>query len=213
MLDNKGNLHLSVNIEKLSGNSQQVKKFGLQPCYNKTIKNSETQFNKKQKIKESETKKMRKTNNYTINREDSTITITREFAKRSGIINSDEYNLLTQFLRDNPGYKVVQRTAAGNKGKNTHKGLTLDNMRKYLATRDNAADALKAFETAQEYYKGYSAYYAKVKAWFLDNYKEDYEKYAPAAAVPAENVGTAANGSPKTSPALLDEENHLNNAA
>lgn len=127
---------------------------------------------------------MKNTNAYTINHEDKTITITKAFAKSSGIINSDEYILFTQFRKDYPDYKIVQRTAKANKEKNTHKGLTLDNMEKYLSTRDNAADALKAFEMAKDYYKGYSAYYAKVKAWFLSNYKEEYENYAPAASIP-----------------------------
>lgn len=128
---------------------------------------------------------MKKTNAYTINHEAKTITITRDFAKRSGIINSDEYKLFVQFRTDYPEYKVLKRTADTNKSKNTYNGLTLEKMEKYLETRSNADEALAAFEAAKAYYKGQSAYYAKIKKWFLDNYKVDFEKYAPAAAIPA----------------------------
>lgn len=129
---------------------------------------------------------MKKTNTYTINHEKKTITITREFAKRSGILNSDEYNLFMQFRKDLPDYTIQKRTADKNTNKNTHKGLSIPFMEKCIAAMDNTA-AKEEFKRVKAFYNGHHAYYSKVKAWFLAKYP-DYDPYAPA---PTEEVPTS----------------------
>jgi hypothetical protein len=118
---------------------------------------------------------MKKTTSYTIKHEDKTITITRDFAKHSGVINSDEYRALTQFRKDYPDYTIKNRTASTNKSKNTHNGLTIAFMERYLADKGNAA-ALDELERVKTLYTGYPAYYSKVKAWFLSKHS-DYAEY------------------------------------
>ena len=143
-----------------------------------------------------------KKNTYTINHAEEKIIMTKEFAKKAGVIDSHEYRLFTQFRKDFPSYGIEERKATKNDNKITHKGLSLENMKKYLATRENAADALNAFELAKDYYKGQSAYYSKMKAWFLSNYKEDYDKYTPAAAV-AESTPTEETATENPAPAPI----------
>jgi len=132
---------------------------------------------------------MKNTNTYTINHEKKTITITREFAKRSGVINSEEYNLFMQFRKDLPDYKILKRTATKNTDKKTHKGLSIPFMEKCLAAMDNAADAKAEFKRVKEFYTGHPAYYSKVRAWFLDKYP-NYDIYAP---TPTQDMEEAAN--------------------
>ena len=123
---------------------------------------------------------MKKTNAYTIDHANNTITITREFAKRSAVIASEEYRVLSQLHKDFPEYTIQPRKANVDKNKKkTHVGLTLDFMKKYLERLNDPA-ALNEFESVKAYYKGHPAYYAKVKAWFLSKY-EDYDEYNPAA--------------------------------
>jgi hypothetical protein len=133
---------------------------------------------------------MKKTTAYAINHEENTITLTRDFAKRSGIINSNEYRVLTQFRKDYPDYKIQKRTAAKNTNKDTHKGLTVEFMGKCLDKVENSAAEKAEFERVKTFYKGNSAYYAKVKAWFLAKYP-DYDPYAPAKPIEADNAQNA----------------------
>lgn len=128
---------------------------------------------------------MKKVNSYIINHEEQSITITKDFAKRSGIINSEEYRILVQFRKDFPEYTIQHRTASSNKNKNTHNGLTVDFMKKYIGVQEHADTALKEFESVEMLYKGHPAYYAKVKAWFLSKYP-NYAEYNPTA--PAQNA-------------------------
>ncbi|MDL2287924.1 hypothetical protein LJC32_00905 [Oscillospiraceae bacterium OttesenSCG-928-F05] len=123
---------------------------------------------------------MKKTTGYTINHETKTITITRDFAKRSGIINSDEYRALTQFRKDYSDYTIKNRTASTNKNKNTHNGLTIPFMRKFIGAQENATATLKEFDSVKSLYEEHPAYYSKVKAWFLSKYP-NYNKSNPAA--------------------------------
>jgi hypothetical protein len=130
---------------------------------------------------------MKKTNDYIINHESKTITITRDFAKRSSVINSNEYRALTQFRKDYPDYTIKNRTATVTNSKTTHSGLTIPFMKKFIEKQDNAAAALKEFESVEKFFKGHPAYYSKVKAWFLSKYPK-YAEFIPAPAPSAENA-------------------------
>ena len=55
----------------------------------------------------------------------------------------------------------------------SYKGLTLDEMEKYITAQDNSDEGLKAFEAIKVYHtpKGKEKpSYPKVKAWFLKTY-------------------------------------------
>lgn len=140
---------------------------------------------------------MKKTNTYIIDHATKTIKITKDFAKRSGIIGSNEYHALVMFRRDFPDYEIRFRTAKVNKEKETYGGLTFEFMEKYLTSLNDPA-ALDGLKRVKEYYKGQPAYYAKVKKWFLSNYK-DYETFNPALATPDKPAESDKPAKPVTS--------------
>lgn len=116
---------------------------------------------------------------YIINHGEQTITITKAFAARAADISTREYRELTKLHKDFPDYSIQNRTATIRADKATYKGLTLDEMEKYIAAQDEAqknnGEGLQAFEAIKTYHtpKGKDKpSYPKVKAWFLKIYPE-----------------------------------------
>ena len=106
---------------------------------------------------------------YSINHEDQTITITKDYAKRSSVPGSKEFRELSKLHAAFPEYTIQRRTATITADKQKHNGLTVDFMEKYVVTFADDA-ALKEFENAKEFYKGEKAFYGKMKSWFLKKY-------------------------------------------
>ena len=110
---------------------------------------------------------------YIINHGEQTITITKAFAARAADVSTKEYRELTKLHKDFPDYTIQNRTAVIRTDKTTYKGLTLDEMEKYITAQDNSGEGLKAFEAIKVYHtpKGKEKpSYPKVKAWFLKTY-------------------------------------------
>ena len=112
---------------------------------------------------------------YSINHEDQTITITKDYAKRSSVPGSKEFRELTKLHAAFPEYTIQRRTATITADKEKHNGLTVDRMADYIKAlvKDEAEQkkALDEFENAKSFYKDTKGYYGKMKAWFLKNYK------------------------------------------
>lgn len=122
-----------------------------------------------------------KKSGYTVDHVQNTITITKAFATRAADITTEEYKTFLQLRADLPGYKILRRTADIKKAKETHKGLSIEYMERCISTITHGdKDALDAFKAVKEYFKGQPAYYAKVKAWFLNKYS-NYTEIDPAA--------------------------------
>lgn len=121
-------------------------------------------------------------NNYKINVSARTITVTKDFANKVGILNSPEYNTFIKLQKELPHFTIVQRTAKVSTAKNTHKGLTIERMEKYIITFEPTDFAIfkkvKAYNTdLKETKDGDVAEivnYGKMKKWFLNKYP-DYE--------------------------------------
>ena len=112
---------------------------------------------------------------YIINHEDQTITITKDYAKRSSVPGSKEFRELSKLHAAFPEYTIQRRTATITADKEKHNGLTVDRMADYIKAlvKDEAEQkkALDEFENAKSFYKDTKGYYGKMKAWFLKNYK------------------------------------------
>lgn len=112
---------------------------------------------------------------YIINHEDQTITITKDYAKRSSVPGSKEFRELTKLHAAFPEYTIQRRTATITADKEKHNGLTVDRMADYIKAlvKDEGEQkkALDEFENAKSFYKDTKGYYGKMKAWFLKNYK------------------------------------------
>lgn len=117
----------------------------------------------------------KKNNGYIINHDDQTITITKDYAKRSSIPGSKEFRELSKLHAAFPEYTIQRRTANITAEKEKHLGLTVDRMETIIKTmvKDEAEQkkALDEFEDAKSFYKDTKGYYGKMKAWFLKNYK------------------------------------------
>jgi len=112
---------------------------------------------------------------YSINHEDQTIIITKDYAKRSSVPGSKEFRELSKLHAAFPEYTIQRRTATITADKEKHNGLTVDRMEDYIKAlvKDEAEQkkALDEFENAKSFYKDTKGYYGKMKAWFLKNYK------------------------------------------
>lgn len=112
---------------------------------------------------------------YIINHEDQTITITKDYAKRSSVPGSKEFRELSKRHAAFPEYTIQRRTATITADKEKHNGLTVDRMADYIKAlvKDEAEQkkALDEFENAKSFYKDTKGYYGKMKAWLLKYYK------------------------------------------
>lgn len=128
-----------------------------------------------------------KKHTYTISHEDKTITLTKDFAKKSSNPATREFKELASLHKNFPDYEIGMRTAHVSKSKDTGKGLTIEQMKRYLAQRPDSEEALEEFERVQAYYgrevedkenpgkKIIKAPYGKMKSWFWGKYKNDYK--------------------------------------
>jgi len=117
---------------------------------------------------------MKNNTNYTINFVEETIEITKKFAKAAQVINSTEYRDLLKLKNDFKDYRVVIREIKKNDSKKVYKGLTIEEMKRFIAM-NNSGDMV-AFEQAITLAKKRQGSYAVIKKWFLNRYKDAYER-------------------------------------
>ena len=115
-----------------------------------------------------------KTNGVSFNHAAKEIIITKAFEKAANKIGSTEYNELVKIRRDFPDYTIRRKEIAKKDNKKSFKGLTVEEMRRFLSTIGEAD--VKLFEKVCEIAEGKQGKYAVIKKWFLNNYKEAYEK-------------------------------------
>ncbi len=110
-----------------------------------------------------------KKNTYTIDHENKTITLTKAYAQRANTPGTKEFRELAALHKHYGDYDILMRTAVITADKNTHNGLTVDQMERHIKTV-YGKEALAEFQKVKEYYKDAKGYYGKVKAWFLKKY-------------------------------------------
>lgn len=104
-----------------------------------------------------------------------TITMDRTFAKLAKNTFSPEYLHLQQVKKDNPTFRVVQKTIKKNSNKETYKGLTYEYMINYIIThepvetRKTVLDEFAELKLISECHSK-SKRYPVIKNWFLDKY-------------------------------------------
>lgn len=117
----------------------------------------------------------KKNNGYIINHDEQTITITKDYAKRSSVPGSKEFRELSKLHAAFPEYTIQRRTAVITADKEKHNGLTVNRMAEYIKAlvkdEEEQKKALEEFESVKAFYKDTKGYYGKMKAWFLKTYK------------------------------------------
>ena len=132
------------------------------------------------------------TNNYKIDFINNTIILNKKFAKEaSRDINSEAYRTIRTLRADYPDFKFVEKTIEKKKGKKTYAKLTFEAMREHIILIDGeGSSVLSKYDYLMDFYKTHAGRYAKIKAWYLEQYKEEY------AAKEEENSNPEENGFP-----------------
>ena len=117
---------------------------------------------------------MKKLSRINFNHATKEIIITKAFETEANVIGSAAYDELVRIRKDFPDYTIRRKEIAKKDNKKSFKGLTVEEMRRFLSTIGEAD--VKLFERVCEIAEGKQGKYAVIKKWFLNNYKEAYEK-------------------------------------
>lgn len=110
--------------------------------------------------------------NFTLDHVNKIIYITKRFENAARIIGSDAYNQLVRLIKDFPNYSVSVIAPKKKQGKVSYKGLTIDEMKRFVATVGN--DEALLFNKVIDIAQNKTSPYAVIKKWFLNKYKEAY---------------------------------------
>ena len=115
-------------------------------------------------------------NNYKIDFANNTIILNKKFAKEaSRDINSEAYRTIHTLRTDYPDFKFVEKAIEKKKGKKTYAKLTFEAMREHIVVREGESSVILAkYDYLMDFYKTHAGRYAKVKAWYLEQYKDEY---------------------------------------
>lgn len=121
--------------------------------------------------------KMKKTNGYKVDFAAKVITITKRFGNAAGVLGTPEFEVMQQLRKEYADYKVQYKTIERNENKQTYKHLTIDEMKRFLSTREDSQFALAQFARVENVVGNKKGKYAIIKKWFLKNYKEEYNAF------------------------------------
>lgn len=112
--------------------------------------------------------------NYTMNFATKTFTMTKDFAEKAMIQNSEESLILQQAQAVCPNLKIAYKTHKST-ARNPRKGLTFAKMEKYIRLYENANELLLEFSTIKAVADIQPNKYEYVYKWFVTqfpNYNE-----------------------------------------
>lgn len=120
------------------------------------------------------------TNALHVDHKAQTIEMTKAFYKEASIFGSKAYKTLNEARRDNPNYDFV---ILRQKAKDSHKGLGLDFMKKYIENNDKDGKVKEVFEKCTTTKKGKLALedgiaFFDLRDWFFVQYPETKDRKA-----------------------------------
>lgn len=114
--------------------------------------------------------------NVTLNHENKTIEITKQFKKAACRFGSEEYKAIKEAVDAHPGYRVVTKTV---KKTDSYKGLTFAFMEKYIKSHDDENKSIMAefnelrAKSEEAIAMGFdSMTYGEIKKWFFETFPE-----------------------------------------
>ena len=116
---------------------------------------------------------MMNNNPYKIDYLKSTIIVSKKFLKAASVCDSKEYNTMIQLRKDFPTFTFEEKQITQKKGKQSYKNLTFEKMREHIIVCQDG-NRLKQFDYLMEFYKTHRNRYAKIKSWYLEQYKDEY---------------------------------------
>lgn len=117
---------------------------------------------------------MKKLSKITFNHVAKEIIITKAFEVEANVIGSPAYDELVRIRKDFPDYTIRRKEIAKKENKKSFKGLTIDEMKRFLTTVGK--EDVELFEKVCKIAEKKQGKYAVIKKWFLNNYQEAYEK-------------------------------------
>lgn len=119
-------------------------------------------------------------NEMIIDKANKTLTVTKDFMMKAGQFGTPEFEKALEAKQNFPGFTLVVRTIKRNSEKWTYGKLTYDRMEDFIQNHEKDVETreakLKEFELVKAWAKTQKAAYAKVKEWFLNEYKDDFKK-------------------------------------
>ncbi len=119
-------------------------------------------------------------NEMIIDKASKTLTVTKDFMMKAGQFGTPEFEKALEAKQNFPGFTLVVRTIKRNSEKWTYGKLTYDRMEDFIQNHEKDVETreakLKEFELVKAWAKTQKAAYAKVKEWFLNEYKEEFRK-------------------------------------
>lgn len=119
-------------------------------------------------------------NEMIIDKANKILTVTKDFMMKAGQFGTPEFEKALEAKQNFPGFTLVVRTIKRNSEKWTYGKLTYDRMEDFIQNHEKDVETreakLKEFELVKAWAKTQKAAYAKVKEWFLNEYKEDFKK-------------------------------------
>lgn len=106
---------------------------------------------------------MKKTNGYKVDFAAKVITITKRFGKAAGVLGTPEFEVMQQLRKEYVDYKVQYKTIERNENKQTYKHLTIDEMKRFLSTREDSQFALAQFARVENVVGNKKGKYAIIK--------------------------------------------------
>ena len=117
---------------------------------------------------EKKPKKHRNVEHCKVDFDKKAIIITKEFAKKASIIDTPEFNRLSDLCRAYPHLKVITRTAKKSTTRPSMKGLTKDFMEKHIKTLHNADWNL--YLRQQAISEAFKCPHMYMRKWFTKRY-------------------------------------------
>ena len=116
---------------------------------------------------------MMNNNPYKIDYLKSTIIVSKKFLKAASVCDSKEYNTMIQLRKDFPTFTFEEKQITQKKGKQSYKNLTFEKMREHIILCQDC-NRLKQFDYLMTFYETHRNRYAKIKSWYLEQYKDEY---------------------------------------
>lgn len=116
---------------------------------------------------------MMNNNPYKIDYLKSTIIVSKKFLKAASVCDSKEYNTMIQLRKDFPTFTFEEKQITQKKGKQSYKNLTFEKMREHIILCQDG-NRLKQFDYLMTFYETHRNRYAKIKSWYLEQYKDEY---------------------------------------
>ena len=129
---------------------------------------------------------MKKNNSYSIDFINKVITLTQAFAKKAQDPQNPEHHEMLNLLNTFPTFTFAMRKATKKADKETHKGLSVPRIEKFIARQPNSEELMSEYKAFVDFWseevvdkktgkKVRRTSYGKIKKWFLDkfpNYQE-----------------------------------------